>query len=86
MTIVISILATYMLSFLLSETDGPFGIFMRLRNIRLMSALSCYNCTAVWVGAFFALYIAEHPLHWFITSLGLSGGAVLIHYIDMGRA
>lgn len=77
--IVISILATFMLTHLLTEKDGPEDIFWKLRQ--RLEALNCFTCTSVWVAALVAVYPADGLYEWLIYLLGLAGGAVLIDWL-----
>lgn len=47
--IIITIFAVYGISVLLTASDGPWGIFIRLRNKFPNSPLQCLKCTATWV-------------------------------------
>jgi hypothetical protein len=79
--IVISILATYALTLILTSAEGPFGTFSRLRNH--LTGLNCFICTSVWVGAVIAIPLSHDATYWFIASFGLVGGAVLLDRLTM---
>jgi uncharacterized protein DUF1360 len=82
-SLLLSGFATYSITLVLTSSDGPLGIFARLR--KHLTALQCFLCTSVWVGALIALYTSNSPAEWLIFTFGLSGGAVFINYITMGR-
>lgn len=80
--IALALLATWRLTHLLVHEAGPARAFERLRAWggagfwgRL---LSCFLCTSVWVAAPLALFVTAEPVAWFVTWLGLSGGAILL--------
>lgn len=75
-------LATWRVTHLLAEEDGPAEAVVRLR-VRLGTAplgrlMDCFACMSIWVAAPIAVATAgrprEIPLHW----LALSGTACLL--------
>ena len=82
-------LATWRLTHLFAEEDGPFdaGVRLRLRagDGPLGELLDCFYCLSVWVAAPAALLVArgrrEAPLTW----LALSGAACLLERATAGR-
>lgn len=79
MATLISILATYCITLLLTERDGPLGILYRLR--KRLTALKCFACTSIYVAAPIALLATNNLRDWFIYTFGLAGGAILLHKI-----
>lgn len=77
--IVFSIFAVYSITTILTATDGPHGIFYRLR--KRLKLLECFTCTSVYVGVGIALLSASSLSEWFIYSFGLSGMAIMLHKI-----
>ena len=82
------LLATWRMSVLLVEEDGPYNVFRRLRKwarslsvpgkeSELSQALSCVWCTSVWVGA--ALTLVQRIWPWPVRALAASAGAVIIY-------
>jgi Protein of unknown function (DUF1360) len=75
-------LATWRLTHLLAEEDGPGGAVVRLRarlgTGQLGQLMDCFYCLSVWVAAPFSLTVARRrrdaPLVW----LALSGAACLL--------
>ncbi len=67
---IIIIFAIFSLSFLLKESDGPWGLMAWFRN-KLMSnkyvgvffykLLSCWHCTGTYSGAI--IYLIANPFH-----------------------
>lgn len=74
---VFCILATYMLTRIITLEDGPFGFFYALRQE--FEFPRCFNCVSVWVAALIALAPSDNFQGWFIYSLAFAGGAVLIN-------
>jgi len=82
-------LATWRVTHLLAEEDGPFDAVVRLRlragNGALGELLDCFYCLSVWVAAPAALAVArgrrEAPLTW----LALSGAACLLERATADR-
>jgi hypothetical protein len=75
-------LATWRLTHLLAEEDGPADLVLRARTTlgrsRAGALMDCFYCLSVWVAAGFAPAVvrrrAELPVAW----LALSGAACLI--------
>ena len=75
-------LATWRVTHLLAEEDGPGGAVVRLRarlgDGRLGELMDCFYCLSVWVAAPLSLTVARRrrdaPLVW----LALSGAACLL--------
>lgn len=77
MDFLILVFATYCVTHLLVNLDGPMGIFFKLRRVTWLGALHCFTCTTLYVSALMALYIAHTPLEWIIYTLGIVGGAII---------
>lgn len=88
--LLISALATYRLSLMLSSEEGPLAIFARMRRkvppkTNPGRGIRCFMCWSVWIAAAVAFYLlwlgmimkGILPLYWF----AVSGAAVLIHEI-----
>jgi hypothetical protein len=75
-------LASWRVTLLLAEEDGPGGAVVRLRarlgTGQLGQLMDCFYCLSVWVAAPFSLTVARRrrdaPLVW----LALSGAACLL--------
>jgi hypothetical protein len=87
-TFLISALATYRLSLMLSSEEGPLALFARLRRkvppkSNPGRGIRCFLCWSVWISALATLYLiwlevipkAIAPVYW----LALSGGAAIVH-------
>jgi hypothetical protein len=86
----ISVLATYRVSLMMSSEEGPLAIFARMRRkvppkTNPGRGIRCFICWSVWIAAAITLYLfwlgtitkEIWPLYW----LALSGAAVVIHEI-----
>jgi hypothetical protein len=75
-------LATFAMTIILVEQDGPYGIIYKLR--KLTHALECMTCTSVYVGAILALTSAENFIEWIILTFALVGGTIILDRILNG--
>jgi hypothetical protein len=79
---VLAVLATWRITHLLANEDGPADIIFRVRRRLgdgfIGSLMDCFNCMSLWVAAPLALFVSASPLVWFVTWLALSGGACLL--------
>ena len=86
----ISALATYRLSLMLSSEEGPLAIFARLRRkipakTNPGRGVRCSFCWSVWIAAVVTLYLLWlgtiskeiSPVYWF----AVSGASILVHQI-----
>ena len=87
---VLAALATWRVSHLLAEEDGPWDAVVRLRlrlgSGQLGALMDCFHCLSLWVSAPAALAVAPRrrdvPLLW----LALSGAACLLERATGGPA
>jgi Protein of unknown function (DUF1360) len=75
-------LATWRITHLLAEEDGPADVVVRLRarlgSGQLGSLMDCFYCLSVWVAAPLGLLVARRPREAPLTWLALSGAACLL--------
>lgn len=80
--VALALLATWRLTHLLSQEDGPWDLVVRLRRVLgdsvLGRMLDCFYCLSVWVAAPLALVVASGWSDRILSWLALSGGACLI--------
>lgn len=78
-------LATWRVTHLIAEEDGPADVVVRLRvrlgTSQLGRLMDCFACTSVWVAAPVALAVARRPREGPLTWLALSGAACLLERI-----
>lgn len=82
LTFLILILATWRLSSLLVNEEGPFGVFLKLRLLiaSFTDLLTCVWCCSVWIGLAFTLLYCYQPLiaFWVALPLAISTGAIAL--------
>jgi hypothetical protein len=74
------VISTYIVTLTLTESDGPWGIFVRLRMWSKLKVLSCFMCTAYWVAAIFALLYGVGIITDDILLLFIAWGGSVITY------
>ncbi|MGH2459488.1 MAG: hypothetical protein ACRDIY_11550 [Chloroflexota bacterium] len=79
---VLAMLATWRVSHLLANEDGPADLIVRFRA-RLGQGLAgrlidCFNCLSLWIAAPAAIFVSRRPIPWLFSWLALSGGACLL--------
>jgi Protein of unknown function (DUF1360) len=79
---VLAVCATWRVTHLLANEDGPADVIFRLRR-RLGDGpigglMDCFNCLSLWIAAPLALFVSTAPPTWFASLLALSGGACLL--------
>jgi hypothetical protein len=80
--LVLAVLATWRITHLLANEDGPWDLVVRLRA-RLGRSfagrlMDCFYCLSVWVAAPLAIFVTRKPVDWLVTWLALSGAACLL--------
>lgn len=82
-------LATWRLTHLLAEEDGPFDAVLRLRQWVgdgfIGRAMDCFHCLSLWLAAPLALFVSREPLAWLLAWLAASGAAGLLHLATQAR-
>jgi hypothetical protein len=82
---VIALLATWRLSHLLANEDGPADIIFKLRKNLVDSffgkLMDCFGCVSLWVALPLALFVTTEPVEFVVAWLALSGGAMLLDRI-----
>jgi hypothetical protein len=75
-------LATWRVTHLLAEEDGPWDVVVRVRARlgpgQLGALLDCFYCLSIWVAAPATLAVARRPREAPLTWLALSGAACLL--------
>ena len=82
-------LATWRLTHLLAEEDGPADVVVRLRACAGESwvgeLMDCFYCMSVWVAAPLAVHVSRRPREVPLTWLALSGAACLLEQATRER-
>ncbi|MGH9430307.1 MAG: hypothetical protein ACRD3T_02060 [Terriglobia bacterium] len=79
---VLAVLATWRVTHLLANEDGPADLMVRFRA-RLGHGLAgalmdCFKCLSLWIAAPAALFVSGKPLDRLFAWLALSGAACLL--------
>ena len=87
---VLAVLATWRVTHLLANEDGPADLVVRFRA-RLGhglagSLIDCFHCLSLWISAAAALFVSRKPLAWLFTWLALSGAACLLERLGQEPA
>jgi hypothetical protein len=86
----LAVLATWRVTHLLANEDGPADIIFRLRRRLgdgyIGSLMDCFNCMSIWIAAPLALFVSTNPLSWLVSWLALSGGACLLERLGGASA
>lgn len=79
---VLAVLATWRVTHLLANEDGPADIIVKFRKLLGQSLagqlLDCFNCLSLWIAAPAALVVARGPMAWLMSWLAISGAACLL--------
>jgi hypothetical protein len=82
---VVAILATWRVTHLLANEDGPADLIVKSRALLGQSLagrlMDCFNCLSLWIAAPAALFVARRALDWLFSWLALSGAACLLERI-----
>ena len=74
-------LATWRLTHLIVEEDGPFDLIAHLRarlgDSQLGRAMDCFYCSSLWLALPVSFAISRTPLDWLFAWLAVSGAACL---------
>jgi Protein of unknown function (DUF1360) len=83
--LVLAILATWRVTHLLANEDGPWDLIARLRarlgNGLLGRLMDCFKCLSLWVALPMAFFVSRRPVEIVFTWLALSGAACLLERI-----
>ncbi len=87
MRFVLAALATWRVTHLLANEDGPADIVFHLRR-RLGESwigglMDCFNCLSFWIAAPAAIFVTTRPVPGLVTWLALSGAACLFERLCM---
>lgn len=81
----LAILATWRITHLLANEDGPADLLARIRarlgNGILGKLMDCFQCLSLWVAAPMALFVTRRPPEFLLSWLALSGAACLLERI-----
>jgi len=79
---VLGLLATWRVTHLLANEDGPADVIVRVRvwlgERWIGKLMDCFTCLSLWIAAPLALFVSRRPVEWFFSWLALSGAACLL--------
>lgn len=74
----ICMVATWRVSYMIANEDGPFAVFLRLRRTLPLGGLTtCMYCVSVWAAAVLWL-LWQTPAQVVVVFLAVSGGALML--------
>lgn len=80
--LLLAALATWRVTHLLAEEDGPRDVIATVRlwlgNSWLGSLMDCFYCLSLWIAAPVAYWLMSQWREWPLLWLGLSGAACLL--------
>ncbi len=80
--LLVAVLATWRVTHLLANEDGPADIIVKFRKLLGQSLagqlMDCFNCLSLWIAALAALFVSHRPAEWLMSWLAISGGACLL--------
>jgi hypothetical protein len=83
---ILAVLATWRVTHLLANEDGPADLIVKLRAALGESfagtLMDCFNCVSMWIAAPAALFVVRTPLKWVMVWLALSGSACLLQRLQ----
>lgn len=83
-------LATWRVTHLLAEEDGPSDAVVRLRHrlgeSQAGALMDCFYCLSVWIAAPLSFGIARRARDWPLTCLAVSGAACLLERATGARS
>jgi hypothetical protein len=86
----LAMLATWRVTHLLANEDGPADVIFRLRRWVgegwIGGLMDCFNCLSLWIAAPFALFVSASFVPWAVSWLALSGGACLLQRLSDASA
>ena len=89
MPFILASLAVYRLSRMITDEEGPFEVFTKVRGLAptttwIGRGLECILCVSVWIALPFALWI-DWSGDWVLTWLALSAITVVIRKWEQKR-
>jgi Protein of unknown function (DUF1360) len=81
----VAALATWRVTHLLANEDGPADVIVRMReklgDSQLGALMDCFQCASMWVAIPFAFFAARKPADRVAAWLALSGAACIIQEV-----
>jgi hypothetical protein len=87
---VLAVLATWRVTHLLANEDGPADLIVRFRALFGQSVagkmMDCFNCLSLWVAAPVAFLLSQEPVDLLLSWLALSGATCLLERLGYDPA
>ena len=81
----LAVLATWRVTHLLANEDGPADLIVRIRarlgNSLAGKLMDCFYCLSLWIALPMAFLVTRNPVDLLLTWLALSGAACLLERI-----
>lgn len=81
MEFIIIVFATFAVVEAVAYTEGPLGIFTKLRSMKYSKPFECFTCCAFWAGWLIAGLMGGSLMDCFILGIAGAGGAIFLDYI-----
>jgi hypothetical protein len=82
----LGVLATWRVTHLLANEDGPADIILHIRkrlgNSVVGALMDCFNCLSLWIAALLALILTHTAIDCLLYWLSLSGAACLLERLS----
>jgi Protein of unknown function (DUF1360) len=82
-TFILAILATWRITHLLANEDGPGDLLVNFRRFLgtglAGKLMDCFYCLSLWIAFPMTLFVTQEPVQFLITWLALSGSACIIN-------
>jgi hypothetical protein len=86
---VLAALATWRVTHLLANEDGPADIVFRMRrrlgDSPIGGLMDCFNCLSFWVAIPATFFLTTQPVLWAMSWVALSGAACLLQRLGDTR-
>ena len=86
---VLAALATWRVTHLLANEDGPgdivFHLRRRLGDSPIGGLMDCFNCLSFWVASPATFFLTTRPALWAVSWVALSGAACLLQRLGEAR-
>jgi hypothetical protein len=86
---VLAMLATWRVTHLLANEDGPWDLIFKMRAVLGASLagqlMDCFKCLSLWVAVPAAFFVTRAPTMWFFVWLALSGAACILQRLAPER-
>lgn len=73
--------ATFWITEAIITTDGPFGVFEKLRH-RFEKPFGCFTCLSFWVALVLAAVSAPDIQTWIMCAFGAAGLSLFMDYLS----